>query len=481
MTRRSPGSLTVAAVFVASRLFYHLVVGLRFDDGPLGYYWQFIDPRLLETDLWRSVFYLHGQPPLPNLTWGIALQIFGRAFGPAMHAVHLCLGLGLALGLRSAMVRLGAREGIATVLASLFTASPTVALYESWLFYHHPLAFMMVMSVVALEAFVRRETIARGALFFGLLAVIVLYRGIFGIGWFLVIAVGLFATNRRLRRVIPRAAAVPLLVLALYAVKQEVVFGRSVGHAYLGPNLTKRVVDRLPGKTTEALIREGKLSPWANKMMMGDVAGYRDTVKLPPKTGIPVLDDEYRSTGYANTQNLAYLAVGDVYMADAKVLLRRYPEIYAKSIVDAYENGYFLPASSDLGLKASPTFPKMAPLTDAWNTVFGGHFRHEGNGWWLVVGMPALLLYGLVRAARGLRTRVASASVVLFVVFDITYVSVVTTFISWGDYARYRYKLDALYLVLLALALSDAVSAVLRLRAARSRGPTEPRGQLAAP
>ncbi len=63
--------LGVMAAFIISRVLYDRA-GMRFEeDLRLGYDWHFIDPALLATDLCRSIFYLHSQPPLMNLLAGI--------------------------------------------------------------------------------------------------------------------------------------------------------------------------------------------------------------------------------------------------------------------------------------------------------------------------------------------------------------------------------------------------------------------------
>ena len=62
-------------VFIISRILYDQA-GIEFQGDTYLSYWQFIDPALLRSDLWRSVFFLHSQPPLLNLLTGIVLQIF---------------------------------------------------------------------------------------------------------------------------------------------------------------------------------------------------------------------------------------------------------------------------------------------------------------------------------------------------------------------------------------------------------------------
>jgi hypothetical protein len=50
--------------------------GVRFDAGTITRTWHFIDLYLLKNDLWRSIYYIHTQPPLMNLLTGVGLQLF---------------------------------------------------------------------------------------------------------------------------------------------------------------------------------------------------------------------------------------------------------------------------------------------------------------------------------------------------------------------------------------------------------------------
>src|SRR6266498_2765841 len=61
-------------IFFISRLLYDRI-GIIFLGDTYQYYWQFIDQSLMKNDLWRSVLYLHNQPPLLNVLTGIILQV----------------------------------------------------------------------------------------------------------------------------------------------------------------------------------------------------------------------------------------------------------------------------------------------------------------------------------------------------------------------------------------------------------------------
>lgn len=478
--RRHAPVASVVAAFALSRVLYALA-GLRFDASPLHYYWQYADPELLRGDLARTVWHLHGQPPLMNLYVGFVLKAFPAGFTSAFHVLHLAGGLVLAVAIERAMERLGVLPWLAALLAVIFTVSPVTVLYESWLFYHHPVTVLLALSVLALERFLARETVARGALFFGTLALVVLTRGIFGLVWFAasVGAVAWFMPSRR-RRVLA-AAAGPLLLLCLFTAKHHAMFGRGgVGHAHVGPNLAQRMVTAVPAGTLAALERQGEISRIVFVPPMSGLDAYRGLVPDAPPTGVPVLDQERRSTGHGNQQHLRYVAISDAYLVDALHLVRRYPRAYARTVADAFDHGYFHSPANDGGLRGSPTFKRVEPLLRRWERLFGG-YRDDGNGAQLVVALPALLIYAawlaLRPSARSSRNRSVGA-VAAYLVVTIVYVTAVTTLVSWGDYSRYRFKLDALFLILLGVALTHAIRAASALLSAARRA-LDPRWRLA--
>src|SRR5689334_12328446 len=92
------GLIGIVAVFIISRIAYKLA-GIQFQGDTYLGYWQFIDPALLQKDLWRSVFYLHSQPPLMNLFTGVVLQIFPMSHDLAFYVLYFIGGLILAVSI----------------------------------------------------------------------------------------------------------------------------------------------------------------------------------------------------------------------------------------------------------------------------------------------------------------------------------------------------------------------------------------------
>jgi len=72
------------------------------------------------------------------------------------------------------------------------------------------------------------------------------------------------------------------------------------------------------------------------------VSSYKKYI-TPVQTGIPVLDQEIRSTKANNFQNLAYLQIADLYFKDALVIIKTHPKLFLQKFVRNYREWYFRP------------------------------------------------------------------------------------------------------------------------------------------
>jgi hypothetical protein len=143
--------------------------------------------------------------------------------------------------------------------------------------------------------------------------------------------------------------------------------------------------------------------------------------------------------------------------------------------VEAAWFSYFLPAGD------FPFFdlnrPKIHAIDRFWNVVFFGQFKEASDrkelrrmaargvraslalytGVFLMIGLPALWLWSIYYLVTGARRKTLdppTAILVGFLLLNITYVTAVANFLSSFENNRYRFPLDAFYVVLLGVALS---------------------------
>jgi hypothetical protein len=468
-----------ATVFVVTRLVYRGAYGLRFDGSPLFYFIQYLDPWFFENDFLRSVLYLHQQAPIPNSVVGVAWLVFGP-FGwfYVLDGILVAFGMVLGLALLVALQRVGVNRVVATVVTCVFLATPVAVLYELWLFYHVPVAALLVCALCALFRYYRSGTFRAGLLFFGLLAGVALIRNVYGAVWLGAIAAAVFIVpptvaprGSTARRTVLKALAIPMLLLVVNGAKTSFLLGRGYGDAAVWTNIVYKTWPEVPSAERERLKAEKIISDSVGfEPFMGVEALRKLRVKHEP-TGVPLLDMPRLPNGRGNTHTLEYLLIADkFYKPDGKYLLEHYPDAYARSVWSALADWYVSSPTRDIVLPQTFNYKRLKKVDTTFNELLLP--GENGRLWVVIVLVPILLVYGCYRVLR-MRALLASERPivvgVLYMLLTISYAALGTTMVSSADFSRYRFDVDPFYLILLMMLVSQLGSAVARLVRRRRR------------
>jgi hypothetical protein len=495
---RRTAFVLLAAAFIISRLLY-FAWGVRFDADPLNLYWQYIDPQLLRTDFWRSLFYLEQQPPGFNFFLGGVLHLFPKREAIAFQFVYLALGLALALSLFDLMDRMGVDRRFAVAVALVFTLSPSTVLYENLLFYEYPLTLLLCVAALFLHRLAAGGRLRDALVFFSAIACVALIRSVFHVVWYCAIVLLLGFALRRWRRRIAQAAAVPGLLLAAFYVKHFVVFHTLVpgGSVYLGINWTTMITYPVPRASIERLTETGRITPLLRTGIFHLGEDFRKDaakssiaaiVPVPAKTGIPVRDECKKST-YEFNWNCAWAQrVARAYLHDSLVVFQSYPGEYFKSV--AYNlSQYFLPDAENWPFDGRNDGANQRILSQplaTYNLLTTGEWPPAITVPWLAyIALPLLFGYGLFEGLSRLRSggaddrfvssawastteaddkkrssaplgalQRASHLTLMFMVGNIAYLSAIVVLLSEADQNRYRTEVSTYFAVLLGLALT---------------------------
>ncbi len=454
----------VTLSFAISRLLY-IRAGLRFDNAPPRYYYQFIDPLLLKTRLLESVWYLHSQPPLFNFITGLLYQGFSPQ-SKIFQYLFLILGLIFALILYWLGLRLGLKPWGSALLAAWFMVSPATVLYENLYFYTYPIAFILVFSALALGRFLESENFWWGLAFFSLIASLCLIWAVFHLIW-LVAVVALVAFYYRNWRKLAAVSLVPLLLVTAWYAKNLFLFGSFAASSWVGMNLSHVTFlsPLVSQPVRDELVRQGQLSPYPVTEAFRPIEEYDGLLSIPAPRGIPVLDEHLKSTEAVNFNHTFYPELSKMMLGDAINFIRVRPDLYLVSVKQGFLI-YFHSSSDYLLLKDKP-----APeLESWWDRIFHGQFSgYDGDygnrwksdpgyvGWWLVVAFVAVTIYGIkVVITRNRSDRVFPA-VVAFMTFTIIYFTLMTNFLDLGENNRFRFTLDPLVLLLFGMLLQNVM------------------------
>jgi hypothetical protein len=319
-------------------------------------------------------------------------------------------------------------------------------------------------------------------MFFGALALVALTRSTYGPIWIVAIGAALLWLRPFDRKAILKTAAIPLALVLLHSVKTPLLLDASLGDALLWPNLAKKVWLQIPNDEKERLLADGRVSPAMKYEAFSPLPSLAEIRVPQPPTGIPSLDMDQTPLGRTNHHNVEHIHIALTHWkADAKFLVKNYPGAYFDGVKSALFEGYPRSPTNDMVLERSTNFFAVRKA-DRFLKNLGGRGKHD-RLWLLTAALPIAALYALWRLVRARAKLVSQRSTVAalsFIGLTILYVTATTTLVSWGDFSRYRFDVDALYLVLFALMAEDACVALGRawrwslgrIRAARaSRAP----------
>ena len=459
--------LALATVFGVSRIFYD-ATGITFQAEAIFGYWQMIDPKLLREDLWRSVFYLHSQPPLLNLFTGIILQSFPENYEAAFHGAYYLAGIFLAGAIYSLGISLRFPNWLAAALSAWFMVSPATVLYEHWIMYAYPLAAALTLSGVLLYQFIKTKKKRWGAVFFLLLAGIAMTWSLFHLIWLSGFVAILYAVWDERKKVI-LAALVPVLLVAGWYAKNAVIAGEFTASSWAGMSLSRIITFRVSEKERKQMVRSGQLSPFALIPPFRNPNVYLKLLPDTPKTGVPVLDNAETSLNRRNHHNLVYAEASRYYLMDAMRLIYGKPNIYLRSIVQAGYI-YFHSASDYEFLIVNQA--RIATLDQTWNRLFYGQWQSaesagerlsaltiEHTGWGIVAGFITAIAGGikLLQKDRG-RLHEPVNMLALFMVYNILFVTLIGNTLDLGENNRFRFTVDPLQLLLFVFVIRNIIS-----------------------
>ena len=472
----------VSLLTLASRGAY-FVAGVRFDTSPFPGYMQFIDDELLRERLIESIWYSHAHPPGLSLLVGLAYRSFGDQAPLFLSMLYHGLGFAVALGVFALTLRLTGTRVAAYICSALLVMSPGFVLYENWLMYTFLEVALLTASAVALYKTLDRGSMAWAAALFTALAVLVLTRGFFHLGWFALV-VGYVAWAAPNRRQVLAAAVLPLAAATLWYAKNYFYFGTFAGSTMFGLGLSNITTLTVPRADLQPLIAQGIVSPFALVSRYERVDTLFATKDDSP-TGVPVLDQPYKRTGEPNYNYRPMIAINEQYARDGLSVIWHYPKNYAVGVYIA-NRLYFSPPSVNFYFSAANR-AAAKPFERVFNRLlfgvgnpglieqphfgFGERYPLQVNtSAWLIAWSALVLVFGALRVSPAFLGRTVADRTALitlgYLLFVMLYVYALGTLVELGENHRYRFVTEPLFAVATAMLATDAIR---RLKARLSR------------
>ena len=326
----------LAVLFIFSRLLFY-VSGLRFSATDfIGGCWQLADTNLLSHKLAQTVWYLYGQPPLYNLLIGVAIKTFPVHYPAVLHGFWSLAGLLIVLALYILLRLLAVPKWPAGLIAVFWMLSPAAILYENWVFYEYPLAALLCLAALALPEFMAGK-MRYGLFFFSVLAVCAATRSLFHPLWFMGTIGLMLIIMKNKRFFILKAAALPLLFVLAWPVKNLILFGSPAD--WSGMNRYKIISRFLPESERIALVKASNLPPaciiYPFSRSSNDYTAAGVTLPDNPYPDVPLMADTVKHGGEVNFHNYRFREIARQNEEGARNLMRLRPMLYLKSIAAA--------------------------------------------------------------------------------------------------------------------------------------------------
>jgi hypothetical protein len=364
----------VALIALASAVIY-FVAGVRFDVSTFPGYMQFIDDELLRGRFLESIWYWHAHPPGLNILVGVAYRAFGAAAPMSLAVFFHALGLLFALAFFALTLRLTKSRVAAYACTAVMVMSPGFVLYENWLMYTFLEVVMLVASAVAMYKAVDTGSARWAAALFAILAALVLTRGFFHLGWFvLVVCYVAWAMPNRAR--VLGAAAIPLAIATLWYAKNFFYFGAFAGSTMFGLGFSNIATLTVTRAELTPLVEQGIVSRFALVSRYQDIRQLFDTTNYAP-TGVPVLDRPAKSSGDFNFNYQPLVAISEQYGRDAVAVVKRYPASYVFGL--AISNRLFFSPSSMNSYFSPQNRVAVKPFERVFNPLLYGVAGNPGT------------------------------------------------------------------------------------------------------
>lgn len=476
-------------VFIISRIVAY-VLGVRFDYTLLDYGWQYLDPLLLSKSvpsLLQNLFYMNGQPPLFNLFMGCVLLVARSRASFAFTSIYFVFGLIYSTSICVLMSRLKVDWRVNAVLTTLFIVSPSCILIESCLFYSYPIVTCLIVATLCFHEFLEHGRFRYACIGCICLAAMALMWSLFHLIWMIFVMLPIFGVLsykrdfEKLKKLGLAYSISFLLVVCVYA-KNAILLGSFSPSSWFGMSLAKITYSQMSIEDRKRLIEAGEISDLALIDPWLAPSKYPKHYFNFQKTGVPALDELRKSVGPAsfynvNYHNLGYNALSKDYLKDALQVIIHHPKYYLEGIASAYLY-YHMPTTSwavfDYGY-SQPSRTSLSSLVNFYNLFLYGCIVHPdskvqgipdkdqityyGVSYSLLIALPILLIYGFYLVLKKFRERsLEFSALILFICLNIFFVGLFCNLIEIGESQRYRFCVDALYLVLGGLMISEMIN-----------------------
>ncbi|MBW2184672.1 MAG: hypothetical protein JRF49_12525, partial [Deltaproteobacteria bacterium] len=452
---------------ILSRIIFYLKGG-SFLATPIEFAKQYLDPVLLESDLLRSIFYLHSQPPLFNFFLGAILKLSPI---PAItyDFIFKIVGLLIPLIFYGIFIRLGINRLVAFIATIIFMLNPTLILYENLLYYTHIEAFLVLLSIFFLLIWSNGGKLIYLILFWVSLLCLGMIRSLFHPVFFIITAVVVFLYLRcayqgqRLARNFLLTSFIVLIPMFSLCIKNICLYNFFGTSSWTGMSLWIKVNGYAPEQLDEfyesGLISQQAVNAGLETFQpIHNLLGENDLKNIPCHH--PADCNEFRSSGKPNYNHSGYVSLSKQLWKDAVFLISNNPSLSAFYTAGSYSLMLWHSSDSVHALFTN-NMEAVDKVERLYRYLYFGFLgvedkRTTQSMWWMrtiVISAIFLLFYASTLINLFRRDNSISPALLttcLFCLIIHAYTLVISSIIEFGENNRFRYPVDGAFLVLAA-------------------------------
>jgi hypothetical protein len=303
----------------------------------------------------------------------------------------------------------------------------------------------------------------------------VLIDSTYQLEWFLLAAAIVLVALRRRWRTVMVAAALPLVLVLTWTVKDYLQFGTTTTSSWLGMNLARSVLYRAPSGQITALQREGRMNAVASIPPFAGPEVYAPKYVHAERNPIAAVGELHKVNGSTNFNNPLYITVSSLYLHDDLAWIQAHPHEYLDDVwnsVGVWMVGTDQNFTDSVNWPAVRTYARLYDRAVEWQPVQdpAPGFVVFARGWhrpgWLSgQAMAVYLLAGLGAPVLAWRRRwsdpvMAATLTVLW--WTTLYAFVTTSILEIGENERFRSELGPVPTILAVVVITEVVRAVWR-------------------
>jgi hypothetical protein len=439
--------------FILSRVLVTFA-GIGMDQTALYRYWQYLDVFTLQHHLLRGVWYDHTQPPIFNLFLGSVLKMAGTHAPIAFQTIFKIFTLANAWLLLTILKKVTRHTYLPLLLSLLYLLSPATIIFENELFYTSFITLLLLISVRSLLYLEDHITWRHAAGLFIPLVLVCLTRSMYHIIWLLVLSVLVCIWHRKKDNARPLflGSLLSFLLVGSWYVKNYFIFHELSTSTWMGMNMARNVFHDATvtdSSNIAAIEPFSKISTYRRFLS----PGYGDRY-----TGLNDRDllQEWKNDSFINEKHVGYIAISHLYSEASQKAIRSHPAAYLTNVLQSAII-FFAPATR------YPTTEYLSQKMAWYDVVYSFNLSHFAHGKQqrrialTLSAIPKLVIYflvfgWLVREVIRRRT-VPGGLITVFITCVIAYIFLVSSLFEHYENMRFRYEVEPLFLILLAICI----------------------------